>query len=153
VVAVGLPIANDPSWAGGSRIQDAACRPYDGLQGKRMVGASKGERRRAPSEHPVTHVFDWCGFLSAWLLVAGTLAQASRELQEGQIGRDDLARAAAMLPRPAPLSAWWPLLPPAYSWLRRRRMGAWRQAVCESGEVPGSGSRGPHGRRVGTRVA
>lgn len=80
----------------------------------------------------MTHFFDWCGFLGAWLLVAGPLAQATRELQEEDIERDDLARAAAMLPKPPPVPAWWLLLPPAYYWLRRRRTRAWRQAVLEA---------------------
>jgi hypothetical protein len=77
----------------------------------------------------VSHFFDWCGFLGAWLLVAGPLAQATRELQEEDIERDDLARAAATLPKPPPVSAWWLLLPPVYYWLRRRRLRAWQQAV------------------------
>jgi hypothetical protein len=77
-------------------------------------------------------VFDWCGFLGAWLLVAGPLLQAARELQEEDIERDDMARAAATLPRPPPVSAWWLLLPPAYYQLRRRRLHAYRQAVLDA---------------------
>jgi hypothetical protein len=80
----------------------------------------------------VTRFFDWCGFLGGWLLVAGPLAQAVRELQEEDIERDDLARAAATLPKPPPVSAWWLLLPPVYYWLRRRRMRGWQQAVWEA---------------------
>jgi hypothetical protein len=80
----------------------------------------------------VTHFFNWFGFLGAWLLVAGPLAQATREIQEEQIERDDLDRAAAVLPKPPSVPAWWLLLPPAYYWLRRRRQRAYRQAVIEA---------------------
>jgi hypothetical protein len=80
----------------------------------------------------VTHVFDWFGFLGAWLLVAGPLAQATRELQEEELEHHDLDRAAAVLPRPPPVPAWWLLLPPAYCWLRRHRQRAYRQAVIEA---------------------
>jgi hypothetical protein len=84
------------------------------------------------SEHPVTHLFDRFGFLGAWLLVAGPLAQATRELQEEEIERDDLDRAAAVLPKPPPVPGWWLLLPPAYYWLHRRRQRAYRRAVIEA---------------------
>lgn len=40
------------------------------------------------------HLIAWCGFLGAWLLVAGPLHQATRELEEEEIERDDLARIA-----------------------------------------------------------
>jgi hypothetical protein len=80
----------------------------------------------------VSHFFDWCGFLGAWLLVAGPLVQGTRELQGEDIERNDMARAAATLPKPPPVSTWWLLLPPAYYWLHRRRLHAYQQAVLKA---------------------
>lgn len=71
----------------------------------------------------------WCGFLGGWLLVAGPLDQAMRELAEEEFERDTLAAAAEKVEPPAPISRWWLLLPPAYSILKKRRDDAYRQQV------------------------
>jgi hypothetical protein len=35
----------------------------------------------------VPHIIAWCGFLGAWLLVAGPLDQAVREVEENEFER------------------------------------------------------------------
>ncbi|SOD70973.1 hypothetical protein SAMN05892883_0586 [Jatrophihabitans sp. GAS493] len=72
---------------------------------------------------------EWCGFLGAWLLVAGALYQAVLELRDQDIRRDELIEASAKIPPPPPVSAWWWLLPPAHFWLTRQRREASRQQV------------------------
>jgi hypothetical protein len=74
-------------------------------------------------------VFAWCGFLGAWLLVAGPLHQASRELEEEEIERDDMARVAKSVAEPEPLSKWWWLLPPVAYVLHRRRSDEYRRRI------------------------
>src|ERR1700759_4439318 len=71
----------------------------------------------------------WCGFLGAWLLVAGPLNQATRELEEEEIERDDLVEASKGIEAPAPISKWWMLVPPVYFFLRRRRDDEHRRAI------------------------
>jgi hypothetical protein len=75
------------------------------------------------------HLIAWCGFLGAWLLVAGPLDQALRELDDEEFERDSLARAAKDVEQPPQVSHWWMLLPPAYYVLRRRRDGEYRQRI------------------------
>ena len=61
----------------------------------------------------------WCGFLGAWLLVAGPLYQAALELAEENISREDVAgfqRPEPTRPRP---SGWWWLVPPVGYWKQR----------------------------------
>jgi hypothetical protein len=74
----------------------------------------------------------WCGFLGAWLLVAGPLDQAVRELDEEEIERDDVAAVAAGVEAPADVSRWWVLLPPVYFYLRHRRSDEYRARVMEA---------------------
>jgi hypothetical protein len=77
----------------------------------------------------VDHVIAWCAFLGAWLLVAGPLHQATRELEEEEIERDDMARAAAAVEKPPAVSGWWWLLPPVGYVLHRRRSNDYRRRV------------------------
>jgi hypothetical protein len=63
----------------------------------------------------------WCGFLGAWLLVAGPVYQAVLELRAERIESDRLRRAAHEVTPPSPVSPWWWLLPPVKLVLERRR--------------------------------
>ena len=58
------------------------------------------------------HVIAWCGFLGAWLLVAGPLDQAVREIEETGFEHEALEEAKGRVEEPAPVSRWWLLLPP-----------------------------------------
>ena len=53
----------------------------------------------------------WCGFLGAWLLVAGPLYQAAQELDEQEFSREELATAATRSEAGDRPSAWWWLIP------------------------------------------
>ena len=78
------------------------------------------------------HLIPWCGFLGAWLLVAGPLHQATRELEEEEIQRDDLARLAESVETPPPVSKWWWLLPPAAYVLQLRRNNEYRRRITDA---------------------
>ncbi|MFC4946143.1 hypothetical protein [Pseudonocardia sp. GCM10023141] len=79
------------------------------------------------------HVIAWCGFLGAWLLVAGPIFQASLELREEDIQTDQIEAASATLQDRYPrVSPWWWLVPPVGYWLRRRRRRQFRTAVMQS---------------------
>ena len=71
----------------------------------------------------VDYLIDWCGFLGAWLLVAGPLNQAALELQEaGSEAREELEEARRALPPPERISpAWWLVPPVAYLKIVRRQ--------------------------------
>jgi len=62
----------------------------------------------------------WCGFVGAWLLVAGPVYQAALELDAEEVARDALENAANRLPPTPQPSVWWWLIPP---------VGYWRPAV------------------------
>jgi len=49
----------------------------------------------------------WCGFLGAWLIVAGPLYQAAQELDEQEFSREELATAATRSEAGDRPSAWW----------------------------------------------
>jgi len=53
-----------------------------------------------------------CGVVGAWLLVAGSIYQASLELHKEQVAADQMARATRKIPSPPAVSSWWWLLPP-----------------------------------------
>ena len=72
-------------------------------------------------------VIAWCGFVGAWLLVAGPIYQAALELQEQDIERERIQAITSQVPAPAPASAWWWLLPPVRYLLAQRRARRWRQ--------------------------
>jgi hypothetical protein len=80
----------------------------------------------------VPHVIAWCGFLGAWLLVAGPLDQAVREVEEVDFERDAITEAASQVEEPAQVSGWWLLLPPIWILLRRRRENEYRERVTEA---------------------
>jgi hypothetical protein len=75
------------------------------------------------------HLILWCGFLGAWLLVAGPLNQATRELEEEELEREDLMEASKAVEPQEPISRWWMLLPPVYFFLRQRRNDDYRRAI------------------------
>lgn len=70
----------------------------------------------------------WCGFIGAWLLVAGPIYQASLELRSEDIVDRDLETAAKQIAKPPKISAWWWLLPPIKLYLERRRSNQYRRA-------------------------
>lgn len=74
-------------------------------------------------------VIAWCGFLGAWLLVAGAVYQAAIELGNEEFERDKFAAAAAeMAPLQSP-SRWWWLLPPVWYVKNHRARQEYRQAI------------------------
>ncbi len=73
----------------------------------------------------------WCGFLGAWLLVAGPVYQASIELREQDAARESIEAATAGVPRPQPISFLWWLLPPVAYLLQRRRSRQYRRASMD----------------------
>lgn len=62
----------------------------------------------------------WCGFVGAWLLVAGPIYQAAMELSEERIEREHLNATRDKIDPPREASAWWWLLPPVKIYLERR---------------------------------
>lgn len=76
-------------------------------------------------------VIKWCGFLGAWLLVAGPIFQAAIELDNEEFERDKMAGAAAELPPLRPVSRWWWLLPPIWWMKNRRSRRDYRQAIID----------------------
>ena len=77
------------------------------------------------------HAIAWCGFLGAWLLVAGPIYQAALELAGEEFERSDLERARDLTPAPPPVSRWWLLLPPVAFLLHRRRHHQQRDALMD----------------------
>lgn len=77
------------------------------------------------------HAFEWCGFIGAWLLVAGPLSQAALELADEEFEREDLERLTARIEAPPPVSRWWWLIPPVAYILRLRRRDAYHRRVVE----------------------
>jgi hypothetical protein len=74
----------------------------------------------------VDGVISWCGFVGAWLLVAGPVYQAALELREQDIERDRIEEVTHQVAAPPAVSAWWWLLPPVRYLLERRRIRRWR---------------------------
>ena len=72
------------------------------------------------------------GFLGGWLLVAGPLYQASIELDEEALDRDEWGKVHAALPQPERISPWWWLLPPVAYLKQRRASKAYQAAVLRS---------------------
>ena len=66
------------------------------------------------------HVIAWCGFLGAWLLVAGPLDQAVREISDHEFREESLEEAKERVAEQEPISSWWLLLPPVW-WVKTRR--------------------------------
>ncbi|MGH3095160.1 MAG: hypothetical protein ACRDMV_04075 [Streptosporangiales bacterium] len=80
----------------------------------------------------MSQLIAWCGFLGAWLLVAGPIYQAALELDDEDLEREDFARVVANVPRPPRVSRWWLLLPPVAYVLRARRRRAQMTAVLDT---------------------
>ncbi len=74
----------------------------------------------------------WCGFVGAWLLVAGPLYQAAVELADADLRREELMAAKQSVAPPPAVSAWWWLLPPVGFVLHRRRDRQLRSAVMRA---------------------
>lgn len=66
----------------------------------------------------MAHVIHWLGFAGGWLLVAGPLLQGATELVEESQDTIEWIDTLRTLPRPAPISPWWWLLPPVAIALR-----------------------------------
>ncbi|MBS1676611.1 MAG: hypothetical protein JST08_04410 [Actinobacteria bacterium] len=75
------------------------------------------------------HIIAWCGFLGAWLLVAGPLDQAVREVEDQDFEHDAISEAASRVEEPPEVSSWWLLVPPVWWVLRRRRESRYRRLV------------------------
>jgi len=71
----------------------------------------------------------WCGYLGAWVLVAGPVYQAAVELGEVKVDRSAIRSLAGSVPRPEGVSPWWWLLPPVAYVLTSRRQAVWQQQV------------------------
>lgn len=63
----------------------------------------------------------WCGFIGAWLLVAGPILQAALELREQDIARERIHAVRETIITPRHVSAWWWLLPPVKFFLEQRQ--------------------------------
>ena len=79
----------------------------------------------------MSHGIAWCGFLGAWLLVAGPIYQAAIELADEDFQRSDLEQATALAKAPPRVSRWWLLLPPLAYLLNLRRRRAHRRALMD----------------------
>jgi hypothetical protein len=80
----------------------------------------------------VPHVIAWCGFFGAWLLVAGPLDQAVREISDQEFRHESLEEAKAQVTEPEQVSNWWLLVPPVWYFLKRRRESIYRHLVGEA---------------------
>lgn len=78
------------------------------------------------------YVIHWAGFFGGWLLVAGPVFQASLELQEEQLDREEFARAIDSVDPPKRISPWWWLLPPVGWILRQRTQRSFKDAVMKA---------------------
>jgi hypothetical protein len=97
-------------------------RAYD-LAAHRYVGAP---RRGLATLCRVDAVIAWCGFLGAWLLVAGSVYQAAVELGDEELEREDLEHLRSDVEHgadgaPPRIPAWWWLFPPVLYVKHRRR--------------------------------
>ncbi|MCW2842736.1 MAG: hypothetical protein JWN22_652 [Nocardioides sp.] len=71
----------------------------------------------------------WCGFLGAWLLVAGPLYQAVLELEAEELQVDRIRALGETVPAPPEISAGWWLVPPVRWLLVRRRRERHQQEI------------------------
>ena len=74
----------------------------------------------------------WCGFVGAWVLVAGPMYQGAVELSEMDVQRTSLRSQVHATPRLVRVSPWWWLLPPVAYVLTSRKQRAWQQQVLAS---------------------
>jgi hypothetical protein len=80
----------------------------------------------------VPHIIAWCGFLGAWLLVAGPLDQAVREISDQEFRRESFEEAKSRVGEPEPVSNWWLLLPPVWWLLKRRNESIYQHQIGEA---------------------
>lgn len=74
----------------------------------------------------------WCGFLGAWLLVAGPVYQAVLELRAEELETDRLRAAMSEIEEPPRVSPWWWLVPPVRLVLQRRRTERHQQHMMDT---------------------
>ena len=74
----------------------------------------------------------WCGFVGAWVLVAGPIYQGAIELSEMKVDMPAIQSQAQAIPPPKRVSPWWWLLPPVAYVMTSRKQSAWRQQVMAS---------------------
>jgi hypothetical protein len=74
----------------------------------------------------------WCGFIGAWVLVAGPVYQGAVELGEVEVDREAIRSQADAVARPGRVSPWWWLLPPVAYVRTTRIQNLWRQQVMAS---------------------
>lgn len=74
----------------------------------------------------------WCGFVGAWLLVAGAIYQAFLELRNDQMAEGRMAALTAAVPLLPRVSPWWWLLPPVRLVLDTRRRNRIRETFLTS---------------------
>ncbi len=82
--------------------------------------------------HPsrlVGMIWTWCGFVGAWVLVAGPLYQGAVELTGEKVDFPAFRSLAHAIAPSERISAWWWLLPPVAYVMTERRQRAWRQQV------------------------
>ncbi|MGC4960873.1 hypothetical protein ACPXCG_17645 [Gordonia sp. DT218] len=70
-----------------------------------------------------------CGYVGAWLLVAGPMYQGALELSEEKIDRGTIREQSLAIPHQERVSPWWWLLPPVAYVLIHRAQEEWRQQV------------------------
>ncbi len=76
------------------------------------------------------HFIAWCGFFGAWLLVAGPLDQAVRELEDQDFERETITRAVSQVGDPPQVSSWWLLIPPVWYAIRQNRNREYKHQVA-----------------------
>ena len=74
----------------------------------------------------------WCGFVGAWLLVAGAIYQAAIDLSEVKVDSAMIRAAANTIPAATKVSPWWWLLPPVAYVMTTNRQRAWRLQIMAS---------------------
>ncbi|NDZ92889.1 hypothetical protein G3I13_19595 [Streptomyces sp. SID6673] len=71
----------------------------------------------------------FCGYVGAWLLVAGPMYQGALELSEEQIDRGMIREQSLAIPHQERVSPWWWLLPPVAYVLIHNAQDRWRRQV------------------------
>lgn len=74
----------------------------------------------------------WCGFVGAWMLVAGPMYQGAIELSEMTVDMPAIRSQASAVARPERVSPWWWLLPPIAYTMTRRKQRVWQEQVMAS---------------------
>ena len=71
----------------------------------------------------------WCGFVGAWLLVAGAIYQAALDLSEVKMDSAAIRAVANTIPPATRVSPWWWLLPPVAYVKTMNRQRSWRLQI------------------------